>query len=208
MKRYRQTQRGGGLFSALEHEQAVARMTTGILKLRDLIAWERFRPLLEDLAGYAGRDWRKGGKPPFDPVLMFKVLVLQKFHGLSDDATEEHIFDRTSFASRLRNKNFLGLRTGDVIPDAKTLWDFKQRLEAEGREGSPAPAGWTPALWRRRASATAASKTRASKRGSGRGRARIAKGEARETAQQTLSSPPAGPSKKHPLSRGALLDFE
>lgn len=130
MKRYRKTERGGGLFSAIEHEQAVASKTTGILKLRDLIPWESFRPLLEDLTGYATRDWSTGGKPPFDPVLMFKVLVLQKFHGLSDDATEEQIFDRTSF------KNFLGLRIGDLIPDAKTLWDFKQRIEAEGREGS------------------------------------------------------------------------
>lgn len=130
MKRYRKTERGGGLFSALEHEQAVAAKTHGILKLRDLVPWESFRPLLEELAGYATRDWSKGGKPPFDPVLMFKVLVLQKFHGLSDDATEEQIFDRTSF------KNFLGLRIGDDIPDAKTLWDFKQRIEAEGREGS------------------------------------------------------------------------
>jgi IS5 family transposase len=130
MKRYRKTERGGGLFSAIEHEQAVAAKTTGILKLRDVIPWENFRPLLEDLTGYATRDWAKGGKPPFDPVLMFKVLVLQKFHGLSDDATEEQIFDRTSF------KNFLGLRIGDDIPDAKTLWDFKQRIEAEGREGS------------------------------------------------------------------------
>lgn len=59
---------------------------------------------------------------------MFKVLVLQKFHGLSDDATEEQIFDRTSF------KSFLGLRIGDDIPDAKTIWDFKQRIEADGRE--------------------------------------------------------------------------
>ena len=112
MKHYRKTQRGGGLFSAIEHEQAVAAKTTGILKLRELIPWESFRPLLEDLTGYATRDWAKGGKPPFDPVLMFKVLVLQKFHGLSDDATEEQIFDRTSF------KNFLGLRIGDDIPDA------------------------------------------------------------------------------------------
>ena len=61
---------------------------------------------------------------------MLKVLVLQKFHGLSDDANEEQIFDRTSF------KAFLGLRLGDDIPDAKTLWDFKQRIEADGREGS------------------------------------------------------------------------
>lgn len=130
MKRYRKTERGGGLFSAIEHEQAVAAKSTGILKLRDVIPWESFRPLLEELTGYTTRDWSKGGKPPFDPVLMFKVLVLQKFHGLSDDATEEQIFDRTSF------KNFLGLRIGDGIPDAKTLWDFKQRIEAEGREGS------------------------------------------------------------------------
>lgn len=39
MKRSRKTERGGGLFSALEHEQAVASKTTGILKLRDLILW-------------------------------------------------------------------------------------------------------------------------------------------------------------------------
>lgn len=60
---------------------------------------------------------------------MVKVLALQKFHGLSDDATEEQI-DRTSF------KNFLGLRIGDDIPDAKTLWDFKQRIEEGVRAGS------------------------------------------------------------------------
>ena len=130
MKRYRKTERGGGLFCAIEHEQAVAGKTTGILKLRDVIPWESFRPLLEELTGYATRDWSTGGQPPFDPVLMFKVLVLQKFHGLSDDATEEQIFDRTSF------KNFLGLRIGDLIPDAKTLWVFKQRIEADGHEGS------------------------------------------------------------------------
>ena len=118
------------MFSAIEHEQAVAGKTTGILKLRDLIPWESFRALLEELTGYATRDWNKGGQPPFDPVLMFKVLVLQKFHGLSDDATEEQIFDRASF------KNFLGPRIGDDIPDAKTPWDFKQRIEADGRAGS------------------------------------------------------------------------
>lgn len=129
MTRYRRTERGGGLFSAIEHEPAVAARTTGILKLRDLIPWESFRPLLEELTGSATRDWKQGGQPPFDPVLMFKVLVLQKFHGLSDDATEEQIFDRTRF------KAFLGLRIGDDIPDAKTLWDFKQRIEADEREG-------------------------------------------------------------------------
>ncbi|MFT5402949.1 MAG: IS5 family transposase, partial [Verrucomicrobiales bacterium] len=41
---------------------------------------------------------------PFDPVFMFKVLVLQKFHGLSDVSVEEQIADRFSFMG------FLGLR--------------------------------------------------------------------------------------------------
>lgn len=59
MKRYRKTERGGGLFSAIEHEQAAAAKTTGILKLRDVIPWESFRPLLEELTGYATRDWKK-----------------------------------------------------------------------------------------------------------------------------------------------------
>ena len=56
MKHDRQTQRGGGPFSASEHEQTVASKTTGILKLRDLMPWESFRPLLEDRTGSVTRD--------------------------------------------------------------------------------------------------------------------------------------------------------
>ncbi len=130
MSRYRKQYNGGTLFSAIEHQQAVAAKTNGILKLRDLIDWESFRPLMEELTGYATRDWSRGGKPPFDPVFMLKVLVLQKYHGLSDDATEAQIDDRTSF------KIFLGLRIGDEFPDAKTIWDFKQSIEKNGRQGA------------------------------------------------------------------------
>ncbi|MBK8093032.1 MAG: hypothetical protein IPK32_13850 [Verrucomicrobiaceae bacterium] len=50
------------MFSATEHEQDVAAKTIGILKLRDVIPWERFRLLLEELTGYATRDWAKGNK--------------------------------------------------------------------------------------------------------------------------------------------------
>jgi len=197
MNRYRKIERGGGLFSAIEHEQAVAAKTLGILKLRDVIPWEGFRPLLEDLTGYAARDWAKGGKPPFDPVLMFKVLVLQKFHGLSDDATEEQIFDRTSF------KAFLGLRIGDDIPDAKTIWDFKQRIEEDGREGGrklfdafgqmlegkgivlAKAASSTPASRKPRASATAARRTSASSRANApQSSTRIPPWAARKTAKR------------------------
>lgn len=129
MSNYRQLDKGGNLFSAIEHQQTIAKREAGILKLRDLIGWEDFRPLLEELCDYAGRYWSKGGRPPFDPVFMLKVLVVQKYHGLSDDATEEQIADRLSFM------NFLGLQLGDDIPDAKTIWAFKERIEEDGREG-------------------------------------------------------------------------
>lgn len=130
MSNYRKQDKGGNLFSAIEHQQAVAKREIGILKLREIIDWESFRPLLEELSGYARRDWSKGGQPPFDPVFMFKVLILQKYHGLSDDSTEEQIGDRLSFL------NFLGLQLGDEIPDAKTIWVFKERIEENNREGS------------------------------------------------------------------------
>jgi IS5 family transposase len=95
-----------------------------------VIDWELFREELESVLGYAQRDWSKGGRPPFDPVLMFKVLVLQKFHGLSDEECEFQVKDRFSFMK------FLGLHAGDTVPDARTIWDFKQALEQDGRNGA------------------------------------------------------------------------
>lgn len=61
---------------------------------------------------------------------MFKVLVLQKFHGLSDQATERQIKDRLSFLG------FLDLRLGDEVSDGNTVCCFKELIEQDGREGS------------------------------------------------------------------------
>ncbi len=63
-----------------------------------------------------------GGRPPFDKLMMFKILILQKYYNLSDEQTEFQINDRTSF------KLFLGLSIGDKIPDEKTIWHFKEQL--------------------------------------------------------------------------------
>jgi len=81
----------------------------------EIIDWEGFRSNLEDILGYVTRDDSKSGRPPFDPLLMFNVLMLQKFDGHSDASVEEQIADRFSFM------HFLGLRRGDAIPDANTL---------------------------------------------------------------------------------------
>ena len=63
-----------------------------------------------------------GGRPPFDKIMMFKILILQKYYNLGDEQTEFQINDRTSF------KQFLGLKIGDKIPDEKTIWHFKEQL--------------------------------------------------------------------------------
>lgn len=63
------------------------------------------------------------GAKPIDVVLMFKILVLQQLNNLSDDRIEYQIRDRLSFM------RFLGLRIEDGVPDAKTIWLFRERLK-------------------------------------------------------------------------------
>ena len=67
-------------------------------------------------------DGAKGGKPPFDPVLMFKIMVPQALYRLSHDQAEFQIQDRLSFM------RFLGLGIGDKVPEAKTVWLFREQL--------------------------------------------------------------------------------
>ena len=92
--RYRKGSPQLDVFSMLSHEQVVTQAVKGINKLSKVIDWELFRQELEPVLGYAHRDWSKGGRRPFDPVLMFKVLALQKFHGLSDEECEFQVFDK------------------------------------------------------------------------------------------------------------------
>ena len=93
-------------------------------KLAATVDFEMFRP---DLAAALGpRDRAKGGRPPFDVVLKFRMLVLQALHGLSLEQTEYLVSDRLSWM------RFCGLGPGDAVPDANTLWDFREALVAAG----------------------------------------------------------------------------
>ena len=95
-------------------------------KLNAVVPWEVFRkPLAKALKR---SDGAKGGRPPYDAVLMFKVMVLQALYSLSDDQAEFQIQDRLSFM------RFLGLRLGDTVPDAKTIWLFREHL-SQARAG-------------------------------------------------------------------------
>jgi len=62
------------------------------------------------------------GRKPWDEVLIFKILVLQALYNLSDDAMEYQLRDRLSFM------RFAGLGLEDAVPDAKTLWLYREAL--------------------------------------------------------------------------------
>jgi IS5 family transposase len=128
--RYHDPKKENDLFSMIEHQQSVHAEVKGINKLNEMIDWELFRDELESILGYDKRDPKRGGRPPFAAVLMLQVLVLQKYYGLSDEETEFQIMDRFSFLQ------FLGLQAGDNVPDARTIWDFKQLLEQDNRDGT------------------------------------------------------------------------
>ena len=70
--------------------------------------------------------YRKGGRPPFDPVSMFKALILQAQHNLSDARMEFMIRDRLSWM------RFLGFDLGAPTPDENTIRHFRNRLTESG----------------------------------------------------------------------------
>ncbi len=66
------------------------------------------------------------GRKPWDEVLIFKALVLQALYNLSDDQMEYQLRDRLSFM------RFVGLGLEDAVPDAKTLWLYREALAKAG----------------------------------------------------------------------------
>ena len=83
-----------GFFDLDERYQALSANGDPLVRLSQLIDFEVFRAAL--FTALQQSDRLKGGRPPYDPVLMFKILVLQTLYTLSDDATEFQIRDRLS----------------------------------------------------------------------------------------------------------------
>lgn len=92
-----------------------------LAELESYIDFEFFRSALEEAASKVPAKG-PGGRPRWDLVLMFKVLVLQRIYNLSDEKTEYHIRDSLSF------HRFLRLEIGDKVPDSRTIWQFREHL--------------------------------------------------------------------------------
>jgi len=88
-----------------------------------LVRWSRFEKTLRKLEPEAA------GRPPFDPLVMFKALLLQQWYGLSDAQLEEALNDRVSF------RRFVGLGLDADAPDHTTICRFRNRLVAAGLMG-------------------------------------------------------------------------
>jgi IS5 family transposase len=113
-----------GFFDISSRLESLSSCGDPLLKLKELVPWDSFRPLIEQ----ARLDPTKQatGRPAYDAVLMFKILILQSLYNLSDDQTEYQIRDRLSFM------RFLNLTLADRVPDAKTTWLFKDTLAKKG----------------------------------------------------------------------------
>lgn len=93
--------------------------------ISELVDFELFRTMLESSLHTQERK-SNAGRPPIDPVLMFKVMFLQRLYGLSDEQAEYQITDRTSF------RKFLGILAVEVVPDARTIWKYREELTKAG----------------------------------------------------------------------------
>jgi IS5 family transposase len=113
-----------GFFDVDNRLEKLSHLGDPLEMLNRSIPWETFRPVLSKSL----RKFKKSnaGRKPYDSVLMFKILVLQSLYNLSDDQTEYMIRDRLSFM------RFLGLGLEDPVPDAKTLWLFRETLAGKG----------------------------------------------------------------------------
>lgn len=127
MEQSKQTYKKQGNISLFDSEETMDKFNSlgnPLEKLSRVVDFEMFREDLE--TGLYKEKFTNVGAQPYDYVLMFKILVLQRMYHLSDEQTEYQIRDRLSF------RDFLGLASGDTVHDARTVWGFRNELTNKG----------------------------------------------------------------------------
>jgi len=113
-----------GFFDEENRRAELARHRDPLKRLNAVLQWELFRPNLEK--GFDKPAKGPGGRPPFDLIFMFKILIVQRAYNISDADAEFWIKDRLSV------QNFLGITLADGVPDEKTIWAFRNTLSQAG----------------------------------------------------------------------------
>jgi transposase, IS5 family len=109
-----------GLFDAQNRLAQVQDMGDPLSALSAVMDWTLFLPVLERIPSVTPKA--PGGRPAYEPLMMFKILVIQSLYGLSDEQTQFQILDRRSF------HHFLGLSQADAVPDQNTIREFREKL--------------------------------------------------------------------------------
>jgi hypothetical protein len=105
-----------GFFDLSDRDEALSAAGDPLERLSAVVDFEVYRgPLVAALRRGVRGKGGKSGRPPLDPVLMFKILVLQALYLLSDEAIDFQIKDRLSL------QRFLGLGLDGTVPDATTV---------------------------------------------------------------------------------------
>ena len=121
-----------GFFDLQHRYEGLDAKSDPLVAILAVVPFELFRRKLKTALVKGGlrraEDDRKSaaGRKPWDEVLIFKALVLQALYNLSDDAMEYQLRDRLSFM------RFVGLGLEDAVPDAKTLWLYREALAKAG----------------------------------------------------------------------------
>jgi hypothetical protein len=116
-----------GFFDIAKRYAGLDAKNDPLVKIDAVVPWEDLRPRLEAV-------WRRppgerkspAGRKPWDAVVMFKAIILCELYNLSDDQVEYQLRDRLSFM------RFLGLGLEDKVPDAKTVWLYREQLARAG----------------------------------------------------------------------------
>ena len=114
-----------GFFDLPDHLNRLSDAGDPLEVLAEAVDFEAFRPILDEALGYTSGGV-KGGRPPYDVVAMFKILVLAVHNNVSDGRMEFMIRDRLSWL------RFLGFKLGHPTPDENTIATFRERLTGAG----------------------------------------------------------------------------
>ena len=112
------------MFSESKRLEKITKLGDSLETLTKIIDFEIFRKKIRQAMYRTPKG--AGGRPKYDEVMMFKILILQRMYNLSDDEMEYQLNDRMSFC------RFAGIKLGDEVPDAKTIWLFRDNLSKSG----------------------------------------------------------------------------
>src|SRR6516164_1054885 len=116
-----------GFFDVERRLEAISAKGDPLETIKKIVRWEDLRADIEGVTETKPEERKSNaGRKPYDAILKFKIVVLQSLHNLSDEQTEYLIRDRLSFM------RFLDLDLEDPVPDATTIWLFREALAQAG----------------------------------------------------------------------------